>query len=1063
MAETPDASKPSSIKQVGEYRVEEKLGKGGMAIVFRAVNEQTGQVVALKVLPPKHARNPGFTQRFIREVHSASRLSHANVVAAFEAGQSPEGYLYFAMEYVDGESLRWRVKRHGPLSEQDALATMLNVAYGLAHAEEAGLVHRDLKPDNILLASDGAPKIADFGLAKAPDDPTITQMGSVIGSPAFMSPEQAKGEINPDIRSDVYSLGATFYYILLGRPPFQGETAGAMIAQHISEPAPLVHEQDPSISENTSRVIEKMLAKAPSARYQNTSELIEDLDLLYRGETPKAAQSGLPDLSVSSERRRAAAAERQQRKPGPPIALAVGLAAVLVVAIGLAAITLSRKRPKTGTPTVASVSANATNGTLDAADKAGDPPLIETKPPLPPDTPKTVPPDTPEQTDPEPAPKDPEPEDPGTGPESDPSEVDNSRPARRATKALRRAAAYRTHRPGDYQGQLRQYQAVVAEYADGPAGDEGAKVIRAIEQAWDTEARKELESVRRVAETAVKEGRYGEAIAAADRFPKRLTDERWAKATAELKAGYLAAASGAFAELDKQAQQAVKERRFDIARALYRKAILFDVTDTSAAAWKALRRIDQVEQELSLNAEKEQREYLEFWMALRRELADGELGKALGLARAARGSFKTPDIQTKVKEDEADIKRLQGLAEMVEAGIRTFKPGQRLSFGGVTGVFKEYKDGRITVTVEGAEFGQPVGRLSTQQKIEIAMRAMDRESAGAEVTLALVHFYARRPNSSKVRQHVRAAREKGANVTHLNELLDRIARIKAEEESKKLLADVESSAKRKRWDSVRKGIATLLQDYAETKLVAGNRERIDALLDLTIMWPSSREGLVFLWMPEKERGSLAHKKGLFCKLEARDEAWLNGDGVMVLDDGAFTAPAVNEILRTRCMKTNRLTIESVFEPRDRRQSGPARIISFSTDGGNRNFTLGQESEHLILRLKVSETGRGGNGHEVRMCEMPEDGAFHVIVTYSPNQLKCYLGGKKVYETGEVRGDFSVWEPHHFVLGDEYKDDRDWHGAIRAVAIYSRALSEEEAEKNFKTYRAKRAPAKSSSD
>ena len=1060
MAATPDTSKPSSIKQVGEYRIEEKLGKGGMAVVFKAVHERTGHVVALKVLPPKHARNPGFTQRFVREVHSANRLSHPNVVAAYEAGQSPEGYLYFAMEYVDGESLRWRVKRHGPLLEQDAIATMLSVAYGLAHAEEAGLVHRDLKPDNIILASDGTPKIADFGLAKAPDDPTITQMGSVIGSPAFMSPEQAKGEVNPDIRSDIYSLGATFYYLLLGRPPFQGETAGVMIAQHISETAPRAHDQDPSISENTSKVIEKMLAKAPSARYQNVSELIADLDLLYRGETPRAARSGLPDLSAATEKRRATAAERQQNRPRPPIAIAMGIAAALVITIGLISFALFRKSSERDATSVAGAPANPTESGDRDAEAPGDPAAVQARPTTPPDIPKAEPPETPEQGDPRPPLGDPEPEDPETDPEPDPSETDDSHPSKRALKGLRRAADYRTHRPDDYPGQLERYQAVAAQYADEPAGDEAAKVIRAIEEAWNTEAQRELDALRRAGEAALKGGRYGEAIAAVDQFPKRLTNKRWAEAIGELKTGYRAAASKAFAGLEQQAQQALEERRLDDARALYRKAILFDVTETSAAAWKALSRIDRGEQELSLNAEKEREEYLEFWMALRRELADGDLEKGLGLTRAAAGSFKTPEIRAKVKADEADLKRLQGLAEMVEAGIKTLKPGQTLSFGGMTGVFKEYKDGRLTLTMEGAEFGQPVGRLSTQQRIEIAMRAVDQESADAEVTLALVHFYAKRPNLSKVKQHVRSADEKGADVTHLNELLDRIARLKAEEEAEKLLADVESSAKRKRWDSVRKGITTLLEDYAETRVVAANRARLNELLDQTIMWPGSLEGIVFLWMPEKERGSLARMKGLFCKLEARGEARYDDDGFMVLDDGSFIAPVVNDLLRTRCMKTSRLTIESVLEPRDRRQRGPARIISFSMDGSNRNFTLGQEGDHLILRLKVSETGPRGNGHEVRLCEMPENGAFHVIVTYSPNQLKCYLNGKKVYETEEVRGDLGGWEPHHFVLGDEYRENRDWHGVVRAVAIYSRALSEEEAKKNFEAYRTKRAPAKS---
>jgi hypothetical protein len=141
-------------------------------------------------------------------------------------------------------------------------------------------------------------------------------------------------------------------------------------------------------------------------------------------------------------------------------------------------------------------------------------------------------------------------------------------------------------------------------------------------------------------------------------------------------------------------------------------------------------------------------------------------------------------------------------------------------------------------------------------------------------------------------------------------------------------------------------------------------------------------------------------------------------------------------------------LEAVLETASLEQSGPARIVSFSTDRANRNFTLGQDGKRLILWLRVSETGRNGNGHEVTLCDVPEGRPFHLAVTYQPNRLTCYLDGKKAYETEDVRGDFSTWEPHHFILGDEFRDPRNWDGAIRALAVYSLAMGGKDAQESF---------------
>ena len=177
-------------QKIGGYQLDERIGKGGMGLVFKAKQTSTDRWVALKVLSPKLSKNQIYTSRFLREAQSAGKLNHANIVSAIDAGQA-DGYFYFAMELVEGETLKASIKRQGFLDERRALEITYYIAHGLEHAHLNGLIHRDIKPDNILLDNDGIPKLADFGLAKAPDDTTVTQAGTIIGTPDYISPEQA--------------------------------------------------------------------------------------------------------------------------------------------------------------------------------------------------------------------------------------------------------------------------------------------------------------------------------------------------------------------------------------------------------------------------------------------------------------------------------------------------------------------------------------------------------------------------------------------------------------------------------------------------------------------------------------------------------------------------------------------------------------------------------------------------------------------------------------------------------------------------------------------------------
>jgi serine/threonine protein kinase len=280
-------------KRVGGFEIIARLGQGAMGTVFKATQLSVGRVVALKVLPPRLTKSPNFLERFLREARAAARLSHPNIVKAIDAGQAGV-YYYYAMEFVDGRSARDLVESHGRLTERRALQVGRDIARALAHAHEAGVIHRDVKPDNILVAADGTCKLADLGVARETGntDSRLTQTGMAVGTPNYISPEQVRADKTLDGRSDVYSLGATLHYLLAGLPPYAGSTAAEVLTMHLHDPPPDVRIARPDVSPATAALLCRALAKSPADRYASAAEMLEDIDRILAGHEPGTAPSG---------------------------------------------------------------------------------------------------------------------------------------------------------------------------------------------------------------------------------------------------------------------------------------------------------------------------------------------------------------------------------------------------------------------------------------------------------------------------------------------------------------------------------------------------------------------------------------------------------------------------------------------------------------------------------------------------------------------------------------------------------------------------------------------------
>ena len=277
-------SSQQTISQIGEFKITGKLGEGAMGVVYKAKQTSLARDVALKILPPRLAADEAFVERFIREARAAARLNHSNIIQVYAAGHE-QGYHYMAIEFVDGASAQEVLKNQGKYPEKAALKLLLEISQALQQAHKAGIVHRDIKPDNIMLTLDGTAKLADLGLAKETLDSSVTQTGAVVGTPQYMSPEQATGDKDIDGRSDLYSLGASIYHLVAGSPPFGGRNVMQLIMQHINEPAPPLKSFAPHLSDTLCRIVDKMLLKDPDHRQQSAKELEDEVQRCMAGES----------------------------------------------------------------------------------------------------------------------------------------------------------------------------------------------------------------------------------------------------------------------------------------------------------------------------------------------------------------------------------------------------------------------------------------------------------------------------------------------------------------------------------------------------------------------------------------------------------------------------------------------------------------------------------------------------------------------------------------------------------------------------------------------------------
>ena len=333
-------------QQIPGYRILGKLGSGAMATVVKAVQLSLDRTVAIKVLPRKLSENADYVEMFYKEGKAAAKLNHANIVQAYDVGESG-GYHYFVMEYVEGHTLFDELAKGEVFEEDHAVGVIIQVARALEHAHRQNLIHRDVKPKNIIIDTSGRVKLADMGLARRTNDPEAAQAeaGRAFGTPYYISPEQIRGRVDIDARADIYSLGATLYHLVTGKVPFEGPTPAAVMHKHLKDALVPPDHVNTNLSAGLGEVVEVMMAKSRRHRYESVSDLLVDLEAIAAGDAPPLARkqidagvlSGLAQGDQSSLDTQMAPsispAEPKLRQAVVLLSLALGASLVLIVAL----------------------------------------------------------------------------------------------------------------------------------------------------------------------------------------------------------------------------------------------------------------------------------------------------------------------------------------------------------------------------------------------------------------------------------------------------------------------------------------------------------------------------------------------------------------------------------------------------------------------------------------------------------------------------------------------------------------------------------------------------------
>ncbi len=711
LAPVKPAEGRSSRRKLGGYGLISKLGQGGMGAVYKAHQESMDRTVAIKVLPRDLAKNQDFIGRFLREAKAAGRLSHPNIVRGIDAGFA-DGYYYFAMEYVEGSSLGQRLGEEDALAEGEVVDIGRQMADALEHAHAEGIVHRDVKPENILLTPEGQAKLCDLGLARSTggEDLRVTQAGQAVGTPYYISPEQVRGE-EPDARADIYSLGCTLYHLAGGSPPFTGDNQMAVMQKHLTDTAAPLRQLSPGISPALERVVAKMMARDSEDRYQTAAEVAADLHRMAAGGVPSALTAAIAERRAAGRGRRRGT--RDTRAPSTGVTRPIGGAEAAALALDedtadtRALPDAGGRRPPWKLIAIAGALLVLVAAVIGVVLLKGDepPPPVVAPPPIV-----------------EPA----EDEDlkklagefAGLGAFAEENPKDYAGLIKRYTEFLGRAAgseyeekaqqalaAVNDRQKADQSAERlkklaadlkaieayeqknpRKFAEIISKYTGFAAGAAGTdfeakakSAAAATRKRRGEQARKLLAETRRQVGAAKRADKLGDALARIAAFPGLYFPDVKAELAA-LETEVRAAGKKRWGETLAEAQKLSEARKFDAARKKATSARSLGLAALEVDISRALARIEKDRQAyLDIVAAGYRKKYVEFAKEFGKLVKAGEFDEALKKGQALRGKL-SPELETRLKENLALASGAAELIKTLNVGLG-YSAGDALDIG----------------------------------------------------------------------------------------------------------------------------------------------------------------------------------------------------------------------------------------------------------------------------------------------------------------------------------------------------------------------------------------------
>ena len=650
----PDGPPPSATQpgehptKLGGFEIIETVGQGGMGTVYKARQVSMDRPVALKILSRKLAGSKAFVQRFVREARAAAKLNHPNIVQGIDVGKSG-GYYYFAMEFIDGRTAHDKLRAEGPLGELEAVRICAQIAKALHHAHErAGIIHRDVKPQNILLDEDGVAKLADLGLARHTDqqgDPSLTSVGMTLGTPDYISPEQIRGDPDLDGRCDIYSLGATLYHLLTGRPAYIGASSNVIMAKHLTEKPPNVRAERADISSDTTAIIRKAMQKDCAGRYQTAEAMAAALEVVLRRGAEADAVVTAPRSAAAVAAPAPAHVVRPRAERGSPLVLwLVAAARVVVVGVAIAFVGGSDDTPRE------------------------KPPVVSPRPR--PDPPR-----------PKPRPKPPTPP-PPKGP-----------PAGQA--AYNEALRVVRENKGGFRAVIPRLRVLYEACRDTPYEARIETLLEGVIDQARTEVVGTLQKLKDRSGQLLKERKYAEAIAVYAEVPEILSFGRPREAFQDAHDEVRGEVDQAYRNEHTRARGAAATGDFDKAIAIMQGVAAWGLPDLKKQAEASIQEFEAKREERAKQARFAA--IIDYMGRVFTAMKKRDYAMALQVATVAEQDKRVAADSTMFRKLGADIRLCESLWDEAERRLLILRPGDSIRLRGIKREFVKYEKGQVTV------------------------------------------------------------------------------------------------------------------------------------------------------------------------------------------------------------------------------------------------------------------------------------------------------------------------------------------------------------------------------